>query len=255
MTWSMSSGLEGKGVVVTGAAGGIGREVARAFAAAGAQVAAVDVRQEPLEDLVASLGSGTHLALQADLRHIDGHTLLLQTARDRFGRVDVLAHVAGVLIRRSHVDEVTEEDWDLQHDVNLKATFFLNRAAGRMFREQGRGGRIINFTSQGWWTGGFGGSVVYSATKGGIVSLTRGLARTYAKDRITVNAVSPGAAETDMLLSGLGQEQIDQMVAQIPMGYIAPPRDLAGAVIFLASDHASYVTGATINVSGGWLMY
>src|ERR1700729_2191796 len=100
MTWSMSSGLEGKGVVVTGAAGGIGREVARAFAAAGAQVAAVDLRQEPLEELVASLGSGSHLALQSDLRDIDGHAPLLQTARKRFGTVDVLAHVAGVLIRR-----------------------------------------------------------------------------------------------------------------------------------------------------------
>jgi NAD(P)-dependent dehydrogenase (short-subunit alcohol dehydrogenase family) len=251
----MSSGLEGKGVVVTGAAGGIGREVARAFAAAGAQVAAVDLRREPLEEVVASLGSGPHLALQADLRDIDGHAALLESARKRFGTLDVLAHVAGVLIRRKHVDEVTEDDWDLQHDVNLKATFFLNRAVGRILREQGRGGRIINFASQGWWTGGFGGSVVYAATKGGLVSLTRGLARTYAKDRITVNAVSPGAVDTHMLLDDLSQEQVDQMVAQIPVGYIAPPRDLAGTVIYLASDHASYVTGATINVSGGWLMY
>jgi NAD(P)-dependent dehydrogenase (short-subunit alcohol dehydrogenase family) len=97
--------------------------------------------------------------------------------------------------------------------------------------------------------------VVYAATKGGIVSLTRGLARTYAKDRITVNAVSPGAVDTEMLFKDLNQEQVDQMVAQIPIGHVAAPTDLAGAVIFLASDHASYVTGATINVSGGWLMY
>jgi NAD(P)-dependent dehydrogenase (short-subunit alcohol dehydrogenase family) len=255
MTWSMSSGLEGKGVIVTGAAGGIGREVVRAFAAAGAQVAAVDLRKEPVEELVASLGKGSHLALCADLRDIGGHEAMLQNVRKRFGTLDVLAHVAGVLIRRKHVDEVTEADWDLQHDVNLKATFFLNRAVARMYLQQGRGGRIINFTSQGWWTGGFGGSVVYAATKGGIVSLTRGLARTYAKDRITVNAVSPGAVDTEMLFNDLSQEQVDQMVAQIPIGRVAAPTDLAGAVIFLASDHASYVTGATINVSGGWLMY
>ena len=121
---------------------------------------------------------------------------------------------------------------------------------------QGRGGRIINFTSQGWWTGGFGGSVAYAATKGGIVSMTRGLARTYAKDRITVNAVSPGAADTAMLRSGLTEEQLNAADRPDPAWATwPPPSELAGTVLFLASDHASYITGATINVSGGWLMY
>lgn len=255
MSWSVGAGLEGKGVVVTGAAGGIGREVALAFAKAGARVAAIDVKEEPVNSVVAEMEGGPHFARAFDLRAIAEHEALLKDVQDRFGRFDVLAHVAGVLIRRAHVDEVTEEDWDFQHDINLKATFFLNRAAGRAFRAQGRGGRIINFTSQGWWTGGFGGSVVYAATKGGIVSLTRGLARTYAKDKITVNAVSPGAVDTAMLRSGLTEEQLAAQIAPIPMGYMAPPSDLAGTVVFLASDHASYITGATINVSGGWLMY
>jgi len=138
----------------------------------------------------------------------------------------------------------------------LKATFFLNRAAAQVFRAQGRGGRIINFTSQAWWTGGFGGAVAYAAAKGGVVSLTRGLARIYAKDRITVNAVAPGAADTPMLRSGgVTDEQIAAHMTQIPLGYLAAPSDLAGIVVFLASDHARYITGATINVSGGWLMY
>ena len=150
---------------------------------------------------------------------------------------------------------MTEEDWDFQHDVNLKAGFFLNRAAARIMREQGRGGRLINFSSQGWWTGGFGGSVVYSATKGGIVSMCRGLARTYAKDGITVNSVSPGAVDTPMMRGGLTDEQLQASIAMIPLGYMAEPADLAGTVVFLASDHARYITGATINVSGGWLMY
>lgn len=255
MSWSIGAGLEGKGVVVTGAGGGIGREVARAFAAAGALVAALDIREPLVREVVAALEGGPHLALGADLRDLAGHAGVMEAAKDRFGRVDVLAHVAGVLIRRNNVDEVTEEDWDYQHDTNLKATFFLNRAAARAFRAQGRGGRIINFTSQAWWSGGFGGSVVYAATKGGIVSLTRGLARSYAKDRITVNAVSPGAADTAMLRSGLTEEQLAAQTTQIPLGYLAAPSDLAGTVVFLASDHASYITGATINVSGGWLMY
>lgn len=255
MSWSIGAGLEGKGVVVTGAGGGIGREVARAFAAAGALVAAVDNRKDALVEVVRSMEGGPHLALSTDLRDLSRHEPLLRNAKNEFGSLYVLAHVAGVLVRRNDLEEVTEEDWDFQHDVNLKASFFLNRAAARLFREQGQGGRIINFTSQGWWTGGFGGSVVYAATKGGIVSMTRGLARSYAKDGITVNAVAPGAVDTPMLRSGLTDEQLAAQIAPIPMGRMAEPHELAGTVVFLASAHAGYITGATINVTGGWLMY
>jgi NAD(P)-dependent dehydrogenase (short-subunit alcohol dehydrogenase family) len=255
MSWNAGAGLEGKGVVVTGAAGGIGREVARAFALAGARVSAVDVKEDGLAELMPTLAGGPHRSEAFDLRDLPGHEGLLRRAADEFDGLDVLANVAAVLIRRNDVDEVTEEDWDFQHDVNLKAGFFLNRSAARIMRDQGRGGRIINFTSQGWWTGGFGGSVVYCATKGGIVSMSRGLARTYAKDGITVNTVSPGAVDTPMLRGGLTDEQLEGHVAQIPLGYMADPADLAGTVVFLASDHARYITGATLNVSGGWLMY
>jgi NAD(P)-dependent dehydrogenase (short-subunit alcohol dehydrogenase family) len=255
VTWDAGAGLVGKGVVVTGAAGAIGREVAGAFASAGAHVLAVDVNEQGLADLLPSLLGGPHSSQTVDLRDLSAHGPLLRRAIEEFERFDVLANVAGVLIRRADLDEVTEEDWDYQHDVNLKASFFLNRAAGQLLREQGHGGRIINFTSQGWWTGGFGGSVVYAATKGGIVSMSRGLARTYAQHAITVNTVSPGAVDTPMLRSGLSEEQLEQQVAQVPLGYMADASDLAGAVLFLASDHARYITGATINVSGGWLMY
>jgi NAD(P)-dependent dehydrogenase (short-subunit alcohol dehydrogenase family) len=255
MTWNAGAGLEGKGVVVTGAAGAIGREVAMAFAAAGAHVLAVDFNADALDSIMSRLGGDAHASAAADLRDLPGHDALLRRAASEFGSLDVLANVAGVLIRRGDLDDVTEEDWDYQHDINLKASFFLNRAAARIMREQGRGGRIINFSSQGWWSGGFGGSVVYAATKGGIVSMTRGLARSYAKDAITVNAVSPGAIDTPMLRSGLTEEQLEAQVEQVPLGYMADPSDLAGTVVFLASDHARYITGATINVSGGWLMY
>jgi NAD(P)-dependent dehydrogenase (short-subunit alcohol dehydrogenase family) len=255
VTWNTGGGLEGKGVLVTGAGGGIGGAVATAFAAAGARVCIVDVRTEPLEALLPTLEGGPHRSEAIDLRDLSGHEGLLRRTADDFGGLDVLANLAAVLIRRNDVDEVTEEDWDFQHDVNLKAAFFLNRSAARLMREQGRGGRVINFTSQGWWTGGFGGSVVYSATKGGIVSMTRGFARTYAKDAITFNTVSPGAVDTPMLRGGLTDEQLEGHIAQIPVGYMAEPADLAGSVVFLASEHARYITGATINVSGGWLMY
>jgi NAD(P)-dependent dehydrogenase (short-subunit alcohol dehydrogenase family) len=254
MTWDIN--LEGRGVVVTGGAGGIGREVAAAFASAGARVAVVDIDQARVDEVVAGLESPErHLALTADLADLSAQEALLRTVLDEFGRFDVLAHLAAVLKRRGSIDEVTEEDWDIQMNVNLKATFFLNRWAARLFREQGRGGRIINFTSQGWWTGGFGGSVVYSASKGGIVSMSRGLARTLASDGITVNTVSPGAADTAMMRGGSSDEDLADFVRMIPLGRMANPSELSGIVVFLASDHASFITGATINVSGGQLMY
>jgi NAD(P)-dependent dehydrogenase (short-subunit alcohol dehydrogenase family) len=163
--------------------------------------------------------------------------------------------MAAVLVRRATVDDVTEEDWDLQHDVNLKATFFFNRAAQHAFIAQGSGGSIVNFTSQGWWTGGFGGSVVYAASKGGIVSLTRGLARSFAPSGVRVNAVSPGGVDTPMMRSGMTDEAMAGFVSMIPLGRLAEPNELAGSVLFLASDASRYLTGTVINVSGGQLMY
>lgn len=255
MAFDIGSGLEGKSVVVTGGSGGIGREVCMAFAAAGSRVAVVDVDQTRVDALVAEMEGGPHLAIAHDLRPVSGHAELIAKVVGAFGRLDVLVQTAAVLIRRASVFDVSEADWDIQHDVNLKASFFLCQAVARTMKEQGTGGRIINFTSQGWMSGGFGGSVAYAATKGGIVSMTRGLARSLAKDKITVNAVSPGAADTAMMRSGMDDAALAGTIAQIPLGYMAAPSELAGSVLFLASNHASYITGATINVSGGWLMY
>jgi len=254
MTWSVGAGLEGKGIVVTGAAGGIGRAVALAFATTGARVMAVDLRPE-VAGVAAEMEGTGHVGVAADLRDLAGHPALIDRAREELGSLDVLAHLAAVLRRRSDVDAVTEEDWDLQLDVNLKASFFLCRAAARAMREQGKGGRIITFSSQGWWSGGFGGSVVYCASKGGIVSMTRGLARTYGPDGITVNSVAPGQVETPMLKTDLPEETLRALIASTPLGRVGSPEEMAGTVVFLASQHASFISGATINVSGGQLMY
>jgi NAD(P)-dependent dehydrogenase (short-subunit alcohol dehydrogenase family) len=255
MTWNLASGLEGKRVLLTGASGGIGREVALAFGAAGARVAAVDLAEDKVKAVVAEMAGGPHLAIGWDLRPVATHAALVEKVVAGLGGIDVLVCTAAVLVRRHSVDEVTEADWDVQHDVNLKSTFFLNQAVSRVMLRQGKGGRIVNFTSQGWWSGGFGGSVAYAASKGGIVSMTRGLARSFARDNITVNAVSPGAADTAMMRSGMTEAQLQSTISAIPLGRMAEPSELAGTVLFLASDHAGYITGATINVSGGWLMY
>jgi NAD(P)-dependent dehydrogenase (short-subunit alcohol dehydrogenase family) len=241
--------------MVTGAGGGIGRQVALAFASAGARVLAVDLRREAVEAIVAELEGDGHAAAAVDLSDIGTHAGLVAQARRELGELYVLAHLAAVLRRRSSIDDVTEEDWDIQLDVNLKAAFFLCRASANAMVEQGGGGRVIAFTSQGWQSGGFGGSVAYAASKGGIVSMARGLARTYGPHDITVNTVSPGLVETPMLTDGLSDEVYESLKRQTPLGRVAEPHELAGTVVFLASRHAGYISGATINVSGGFLMY
>lgn len=255
MAEPLGAGLADRAVMVTGAAGSIGREVALAFARAGSRVALVDLPGTALQPLLGQLEGSGHTAIAADLRDATTHAALVARVEREVGPLRALAHVAAVLRRAATVDAVTVEDWDLQHEVNLRAAFFLNRAVADALRRGGTGGAIVNFSSQGWWTGGFGGSVVYAASKGGIVSMSRGLARTYGPDAVTVNVVSPGGVDTPMFHDGMRPDALAAFVNQIPLGRLAQPAELAGTVVFLASDHARYITGATVNVSGGQLMY
>ena len=122
-------------------------------------------------------------------------------------------------------------------------------------KEQGRGGRIINFASTGWWTGADSVAIPYAASKGGVVTMSRGFARHVAKEGITVNTIAPGGIETAMMRDGITDEALANFIASVPLGRLGKPEEVAGAVVFLASDHATYITGATLNVSGGQLMY
>jgi NAD(P)-dependent dehydrogenase (short-subunit alcohol dehydrogenase family) len=249
------SNTERVSFIVTGAATGIGAATARRLADDGALIVGIDVDAERLEAVISALPGEGHRWLATDLRDLAGHDALVQTAVATADRFAGMAHLAAVLRRRDTVDDVTEEDWDTQVDVNLKATFFLNRAVGRALIAQGKGGAIVNFTSQAWNTGGFGGAVVYAATKGGVVSMSRGLARTYAPHAIRVNTVAPGFVETEMMLDGLSDGQIEDFRAMVPLGRMAVAEELASTVSFLLGEDSRYVTGATLNVTGGQLMY
>lgn len=248
MTSPLDDGLAGARVLVTGAAGGIGAAVTEAFVRAGAAVVASDV-VDPTDV------PGPRAAVSADLRHPGACEQLVHAAAEILGGLDVVAHMAGVLRRRDRLSEVTEADWDLQHDVNLKASFFVLRAAAEVMTRQGTGGRLVAASSQGWWSGGYGGSAVYAASKGGLVSLCRGMARTYGPAGITVNTVAPGAIETAMLTTDLADGALDAIVSDTPLGRLGRPAEVASVVLFLASARASFISAATVNVSGGWLAY
>ena len=252
---ALGDGLEGRGVIVTGGASGIGRATVEAMAAAGARVAVVDRNADGvLETINRTDAPDRHLAVPFDLGDIAAIDGVVAHVLEVFGDLWALAHVASVL-RRQPIEEVTEADWDLQHDVNLKASFFLNRAVGQALVGLGQGGRIINFTSAAFLTGALSGSDAYVASKGGVVSMTRSFAKTYGPHGILVNCVSPGQIDTPMQHVDNPAEIVEAAIQACPLRRMGRPEELAAVVVFLASNNASFVHGATINVSGGSSLY
>lgn len=247
-------GLEGRAIIVTGAAGGIGRAVVHLLDQVGATVLAVDLTTERAEEAIGDLDA-RHLAVGTDLRDIGTHRAIMDVARGSGRPLTGLAHMAAVLRRAAAVSDISEDDWDTQIDVNLKASFFFVRSVAEEMRELDVTGHIVVTSSQGWWTGGYGGSVVYNTAKGGLVTMVRGLARTYGPDGIAINSIAPGLIDTPMLTTDLDDEALDPLIAQTPLGRLGTPEEIASVVVFLLSSHASFMTGATVNVSGGFLMY
>ncbi|MEV8467270.1 SDR family oxidoreductase [Fluviibacterium sp. DFM31] len=251
----LSFGLEDQVVIVTGGAGAIGVAICAGFAEAGARVAVVDL-DEATAQAIADALPGRHIGLGCDLRNVATMGDLIARVEQGLGPADHLVNIAGVIKRTDDLFAVTEADWDLQHDVNIKALFFVSQAFARRLVEDGRDGSIVNYTSQGWMSGGFGGSVVYNAAKGAVTTLTRGMARSWAPHGIRVNAVAPGLVETPMLVTpDTTEEDLDALRASIPLKRLGQPEDHVGTTVFLTSRMAHYMTGATVNVSGGFLMY
>jgi len=244
--------LTGKVAVVTGASMGIGFGLAKALAHAGARVAVTARSVDELDTLVEEIAAEGHeaAAFPLDLTRVADIAPVMEAIRTRFGRIDILVNNAG-LGANHPATEVTEADWDTMMDVNLKGLFFSCQAAGRIMLAQG-GGSIVNMSSQASVVG-IRDHAVYCATKGGVNQLTRVLALEWGAHGVNVNAVGPTFTYTPGTAARLDDPDYRKAVVdRIPSGRIASIADVAGAVIYLASNAGSMVNGTVLMVDGGW---
>ncbi|HEY5673418.1 MAG TPA: SDR family NAD(P)-dependent oxidoreductase [Malonomonas sp.] len=245
---AVDQGARKRVVVITGAGQGIGAAIARRFAEQGASLALVDVNADYLRDLAESLSStGCEvLPLTANVADKEQVGQLFAQVVARFGAIDVLVNNAGI-IRDNLISNISEQDWDQVLDVNLKGAFLCCQAAFPTLKGQ-RSGKIVNIVSRAWL--GSIGQANYTASKGGLVSLTRSLALEFARFQINVNAVAPGAIDSPMT-QNLPTEARERLIRMQPTGKMGKVEDIAAAVAFLASEDAVFITGQVLHVDGG----
>jgi 3-oxoacyl-[acyl-carrier protein] reductase len=245
--------LKGQVAIVTGGARGIGKAIAFAFIREGARLALVDVDKGNLEAARNEIKKNREevIAISCDITKSSEVTAMVHQVQNAFGRIDILVNNAGI-IRRGTIETVTEEDWDRVIEVNLKGTFNCCKAVAGIMRNQSYG-KIINVSSIAGKVGDITSAPGYGPSKAGMDALMKTLARQLAPYGINVNGVAPHAIETEMSAQW-SEERRKEIIASIPLGRLGKPEDVANAVVFLASDEASFITGEILDVNGGALM-
>ena len=242
--------LSGKRALITGASGGIGSEIAQSLHQKGATVTLSGTREQALDALASKFGERVHVVV-GDLSSVKDAQYLLDATNNSMGEINILVNNAGITKDKLAM-RMTDEDWELVLEVNLGAVFRLSRGCLRSMIKR-RWGRIVNITSV-VGSSGNSGQANYAAAKAGIEGFTRALALEVASRHITVNSVAPGFIETDMT-AALDSTVRSHMLDRIPLGTLGQATDIAGAVAFLASPSANYITGQTLHVNGGMYMH
>ncbi|CUH97707.1 2-dehydro-3-deoxy-D-gluconate 5-dehydrogenase [Propionispora sp. 2/2-37] len=247
-----SFSLAGKVAIVTGSGTGLGQGMALALAEAGADIVGVGRREQSETRALIETTGRTFLAVTADLTKTEPISSIVEQTVAAFGQVDILVNNAGT-IRRDEALDFTEKDWDEVLDLNLKTVFFFCQAVAKQFIKQKTGGKIINIASMLSFQGGIR-VPSYTASKSGVLGITRLLANEWAKYNINVNAIAPGYMVSDNTAPLWADDKRNaEILARIPAGRWGVPRDLGGPVVFLASAASDYLHGHTLAVDGGWL--
>ncbi len=248
--------LGGKVAVVTGSSRGIGRAIAIKFAKEGASVVVNSRKKESAQKVADEIkrSGGKAIAVEGDVSNPKTAKKLVNAAVKEFGSLDIFVNNAGVISYANFLD-LKEEQWDSLMAVDLKGVFMCSQAAARQMIKQGDGGKIINISSIAGFIG-FHNLAHYCAAKAGVIELTKQMALELAPYKINVNSVGPGAIKTVMTKQVESDpKQLKEIIARIPLGRMGEPEEIANVVAFFASDEASYVTGETIFVDGGWLTF
>jgi NAD(P)-dependent dehydrogenase (short-subunit alcohol dehydrogenase family) len=241
-------------IILTGAGGGIGSASVKLLVESGAHVICVDQNEAALQSLSKSLPQNQITLVPMAITDAGSVSKVMELVMTKHSHLDAFIHMAAVL-EILEIDDVTEEDWQNHMNSNVSATFFFSRAAANVMKEQGKGGRIILLSSGAWLSGGMSDRLPYATTKGAVTTMSKGLAKAYGPHGITLNTIPPGLIDTAMMRKGLSDSARKQMEDATPLRRFGNPEEVAAVVAFLASDAASFISGATINVSGGFTLY